>query len=65
MTQADQEQVLKELYELETKLEALVHFTATMAYALLAREEQHRLVRQMGYMILYKDVLRERIEAFA
>lgn len=62
--EAYQERVIKEKAELDAKLEKLDHFLAGEVAKTIPREERDRLVRQLGHMQSYADVLGERIKNF-
>jgi hypothetical protein len=64
--QAHQQRVIDEEKDLNDKITRLVYFVESSPfYADLPDDEKMRLNRQVPPMIEYRDVLRERIAAFA
>ena len=60
-----QERVIEEKAELDARRGRLLKFISSSPHFLsLGKDEQQRLVRQNKIMILYSDVLQERIESF-
>ena len=59
-----QQRVVDELTELVIKQEALKAFLTKPFFQGLPEAEQARLCRQHAYMLSYRQVLEERIEAF-
>lgn len=55
--------VIQEERELSDKIKKLETFTGTQIWLNLSQGERDRLMKQLGHMINYLDVLRERIEA--
>lgn len=62
--QPHQERVVKEQEELAGNVSRLQTFLVGDMFKTLSAEEQERLTRQVKYMLLYSDVLLERIKAF-
>jgi Ni,Fe-hydrogenase III component G len=62
--QPHQERVVVEQSELQDKISKLATFQEGTLFKTLAEDEKERLRRQYRYMLLYSDVLIERIKAF-
>ena len=59
-----QKRMIEEEAELTVKCDAIREFSVTETYKVMDGAEQLRLVTQLGYMQNYREVLRDRINAF-
>lgn len=58
------QRVLIEKIDLDNKATNLTKFMSSVDFMALHANEQYRLARQLNAMLLYSNVLKERIEAF-
>ena len=64
MIAAHQQRVIDERDDLAIKVDRLHAFLGTDTYAGLDVAERGRLDRQLAVMVIYRDILNERIVAF-
>lgn len=62
--QPHQQRVVEETIQLDEKRVKLLEFTKGEIFSKLAADEQERLIRQLGLMDQYSQVLHERMEHF-
>jgi len=61
---AFQKRVVAEKKALDAKREKLDEFTNSSLFPVLSQEEQFRLMMQLGVMVMYSNILAERILNF-